>query len=423
MTLVPRVTTLPNGLRVASAYMPHLESAAIGVWVNSGARHETPQMHGISHLLEHMAFKGTKRRSALQIAEEIEAVGGHVNAYTSRENTAYYVRVLKNDVPLALDMLADILQESVFDPAELEREQDVIVQEIGQALDTPDDLVFDRLQEIAYPNQAIGRSILGTPDSVGAITPVILRGHMARNYRAQDMVISAAGNVDHDQLVQMAQEKFGNLAQAIPRDKSPARFEGGDAREAKELEQAHLVLALEGVTYDDPDYFTSQIFTSILGGGMSSRLFQEIREKRGLCYSIYAFSSSYADTGMIGVYAGAGGNRISELAPVIIHELQDLAGSVKPEEVARASAQFKAGLLMGLESSSARCEQMAHHLLLRGRLLGTEELVEKIDSVDAAAVKNFAQRLLNKPKLAVSALGPISQLETQAKIAARFGSQ
>lgn len=422
MTLTPRLTTLPNGLRVVSAYMPHLESAAIGVWVNRGARHESPRMHGISHLLEHMAFKGTKRRSALQIAEEIEAVGGHVNAYTSRENTAYYVRVLKNDVPLALDILADILQESVFDQSELEREQDVIVQEIGQALDTPDDLVFDQLQETAYPDQPIGRTILGTPDSVGAITPVILHGHMSRNYRAQDMVLSAAGNVDHDQLVQMAADKFGGLAAALPGEPMQARFSSGDARETKKLEQAHLVLALEGITYDDPDYYTSQIFTSILGGGMSSRLFQEVREKRGLCYSIYAFSSNYIDTGMVGVYAGTGADRLAELTPVITGELQGLAGSVKADEVARASAQFKAGLLMGLESSSARCEQMARHLLLRGRLLSNEELVEKIDSVDVSAVERFAERLLNRPKLVVSALGPITQLESQGKIAARFGA-
>lgn len=423
MSLVPRLTTLPNGLRVVSAHMPHLESASIGVWVNSGARHEAPQMHGISHLLEHMAFKGTRRRSALQIAEEIEAVGGHVNAYTSRENTAYYIRVLKNDVPLAVDILADILQESVFDPAELEREQDVIVQEIGQALDTPDDLVFDRLQETTYPGQAIGRTILGTPDSVGAITPEILRGHMGRNYRAQDMVLSAAGNVDHEHLVQLAGEKFASLAQSVPGEQWQAHFKSGDTRENKKLEQAHLVLALEGITYDDPDYFTSQMFTAILGGGMSSRLFQEVREKRGLCYSIYAFSSSCVDTGMVGVYAGTGADRLAELTPVIIGELQGLAGSVKSDEVARARAQFKAGLLMGLESSSARCEQMARHLLMRGRLLSNEELIDKIDSVDVSAVERFTERVLNRPKLAISALGPITHLESQSKIAARFGAQ
>ncbi|MEQ1888227.1 MAG: pitrilysin family protein [Alphaproteobacteria bacterium] len=422
MTLTPRVTTLLNGLRVVSAHMPHLESAAIGVWVNIGARDEAPQMHGISHLLEHMAFKGTKRRNALQIAEEIEAVGGHLNAYTSRENTAYFVRVLKNDVPLAVDLLADILQESLFDPAELEREQDVVVQEIGQALDTPDDLVFDRLQETSYPGQAIGRTILGTPDSVGAMTPEILRGHMARNYRAQDMVLSAAGAIDHDALVELAQEKFGGLGQSLHRELLPARYHGGDSRENKDLEQVHLVMALEGVTYDDPDFFASQVFSTILGGGMSSRLFQEVREKRGLCYSIYAFSSSFADTGIAGIYAGTGPDRLGELVPVIIHELQALSGTVKSGEAARARTQLKAGLLMGLESPSARCEQMARHLLVHNRLLPNEELVEKIDAVDVTAVQRFADRLLTKPDLTISALGPISQLESMGKIAARFGA-
>ncbi|MDO9462091.1 MAG: pitrilysin family protein [Alphaproteobacteria bacterium] len=422
MTQAPRVTTLPNGLRVVSVHMPHLESAAIGIWVDSGARHEVHQMHGISHLLEHMAFKGTKRRSAMQIAEEIEAVGGHVNAYTSRENTAYFIRVLKNDVPLAVDILADILQESVFDPSELEREQDVVIQEIGQSLDTPDELIFDRLQESAYPDQAIGRTILGTPDSVGGMTPDILRGHMARNYRAQDMVLSAAGAVDHDALVELAQEKFSRLAQSMHRDLPHAHYQGGDAREVKDLEQVHLVMALEGVTYDDPDYFASQIFTTVLGEGMSSRLFQEVREKRGLCYSIYAFSSSFVDTGIAGVYAGTGQDRLGELVPVVIGEMQALAGSVRSDEVARACAQLKAGLLMGLESPGARCEQMARHLLIRGRLLTNTELVEKIDSVDVTAVQRYAERMLNRPKLAVSALGPITRLESTAKIAARFGA-
>lgn len=421
MNPAPRITTLPNGLRVVSAHMPHLESAAIGVWVNIGARDEAPQMHGISHLLEHMAFKGTRRRNALQIAETIEAVGGHLNAYTSRENTAYYVRVLKQDAALAVDLLADILQESLFDPSELEREQDVVVQEIGQALDTPDDLVFDRLQEVIYPGQAIGRSILGTPESVGAMTPEILRGHMSRNYRAQDMVLSAAGAVDHDALVELAQEKFGSLGQALPRGLLHARYQSGDCREDKDLEQVHVVLALEGVTYDDPDYFSSQLFTTVLGGGMSSRLFQEAREKRGLCYSIYSFSSSFVDTGVAGIYAGTGPNRLGELVPVMIHELQALAGSVTADEVARARTQLKAGLLMGLESPSARCEQMARHLMLHHRLIPSQELVDKIDSVDLTAVQRYAERLLNKPKIAISALGPISQLESMDKIAARFG--
>jgi len=417
----PRITTLPNGLRIVSVQMPHLESAAIGVWVNIGARDEAPQMHGISHLLEHMAFKGTRRRNAQQIAETIEAVGGHLNAYTSRENTAYFVRVLKQDAALALDLLADILQESLFDPIELEREQDVVVQEIGQALDTPDDLVFDRLQEIIYPGQAIGRSILGTPESVGAMTPEILRGHMARNYRAQDMVLSAAGAVDHDTLVDLAQEKFGGLGQALPRSLLHASYQGGDNREIKDLEQVHLVMALEGVTYDDPDYYASQLFTTVLGGGMSSRLFQEVREKRGLCYSIYSFSSSFIDTGVAGIYAGTGPNRLAELVPVIIHELQALAGNVTADEVARARSQLKAGLLMGMESPSAQCEQMARHLMVHQRLIPKEEMVAKIDSVNVAAVQRYAERLLNKPKIAISALGPITQLESMDKIAARFG--
>lgn len=408
-------------MRIVSTHMPHVETAAIGVWVDAGARHETEQMHGISHLLEHMAFKGTNARDARQIAEEIEAVGGHLNAYTSREQTAYFVRILKDDIPLAVDLLADILQNSIFDNNELEREKDVIFQEIGQALDTPDDLVFDRLQAAAFPDQPVGRPILGTLDSVASFTPDILRSHIAHYYPAPAMVLAAAGAIDHDRLVALAEERFSKLRNAPSADMSPADYRGGDSREQKELEQAHLVLAFEGIPYGDPDFYAGQVFTTVLGGGMSSRLFQEIREKRGLCYSIYAFSGSYTDTGLLGIYAGTGADSIGELIPVIADEMGALAGDAGAEETARGRTQLKAGLMMSLESPSACCEQLARQLMIYGRIIPTQELIAQVDAVDEKAVRRFAERVLTKGKPTVSALGPIARLESGAQVEARFG--
>src|ERR1700758_3674920 len=270
------VTRLPTGLVVVTDAMPHLETAALGVWVGSGSRDEQPDEHGISHLLEHMAFKGTKRRTARQIAETIEAVGGDLNAATSVESTAYYARVLKADVPLALDVLSDILSEPTFDPEELRREQNVIVQEIGATEDAPDDLVFDRLQETAFPGQPIGRSILGTRETVRSFDRRKLAAYLARSYRAPGMVIAAAGAVDHRAIVSEVEHRFGTFNGPAADGPQPARFVGGSHIEARDLEQVHVALAMSGVCQRDPTLFSLQIFTSVLGGGMSSRLFQEV---------------------------------------------------------------------------------------------------------------------------------------------------
>ena len=310
------VTKLENGLTVVTDSMPHLETTSVGVWVNTGARHEAERQHGVSHMLEHMAFKGTERRSALAIAEEIETVGGYLNAHTTHEATAYYARVLKQDLPLAIDILADILQHSVFDPQEVERERGVIISEIGQAHDTPDDMVFDYLLEAAYPHQPLGRSILGTVDTVSGFGRDALQSYMSERYLAPSMVLAGAGGIDHAALVALARERFGALRSRGTNGAEPARFSGGERRIERDLEQAHLALAFEGPTYSDPDYYTAQVFAGVLGGGMSSRLFQEIREKRGLCYSTFAFSWSFADTGVFGVDAGTSPDDVAELVPV-----------------------------------------------------------------------------------------------------------
>ncbi|WP_294645836.1 pitrilysin family protein, partial [uncultured Aureimonas sp.] len=312
------ITRLSNGLTIATETMPTLESAALGVWVKAGARDEAEGEHGIAHLLEHMAFKGTSRRSARQIAEEIEDVGGELNASTSVETTAYYARVMKDDVPLAVDILTDILLDSRFDEDELAREQHVILQEIGAAEDTPDDIVFDHFQSAAYADQILGRPILGTRESVSGFTPAEIRAYLKRHYSPDQMVVSAAGAVSHDDVVRRVEAAFGSSASSAEgtHRREPAVYTGGDFREERDLADAQMVLGFPGRPYYQRDFYAAQVLSIILGGGMSSRLFQEIRETRGLCYAISAFHWSFSDTGIFGVHAATGEEEMAELAPV-----------------------------------------------------------------------------------------------------------
>jgi len=411
---------LENGLAVLTVPMPELGSAALGVWVDVGARHETAALNGVSHMLEHMAFKGTARRSARQIAEEIEAVGGHLNAFTSREQTAYYARVLKDDVPLAADILADILTRSAFYPDELERERQVIIQEIGQAQDTPDDLIFDMLQEATYVDQPMGRPILGSADNVARLTRDEIAGYMADHYRAPAMAVVAAGAIDHEQVYRLAQEHFATLGPRGNGRAEAARFTAGDRRDDQDLEQVHLAMAFDGVGYDHPDYYAAQVYATVLGGGMSSRLFQEIREVRGLAYSVFAYASPNADGGTIGLYAGTSERDAGDLVPVIAQEMAKLVVDATEEEVARARAQLRAGFLMGLESPSAVIETLGRQWLIHGRSLPTEEVLAGLAGVDAAAVRRFAEATM-RSRPAVAALGPHGAIESPARIAARFG--
>ncbi|HVX99949.1 MAG TPA: pitrilysin family protein [Pseudorhodoplanes sp.] len=411
------VTRLPSGLTVVTDAIPHLETASLGVWVGAGCRDERPDEHGISHLLEHMAFKGTTRRTARQIAEEIEAVGGDLNAATSVETTAYYARVLRSDVGLALDVLADILADPTFSPDELAREKNVIMQEIGASEDSPDDVVFDHLQTQAFPGQPIGRAILGTRESVGSFDAARLRAYLARNYRGPDMVVAASGAVDHAMIVAEVERLFASFTGSRAPEPEPARFVGGAHIETRDLEQVHIAFALEGVPQRDPNLFSLQVFTNILGGGMSSRLFQEVREKRGLCYSIYNFHMAYADTGFYGLYAGTDAADVPELIRVAIGELNNAAQTVTEAEVNRAKAQMKAGLLMALESSSARAEQLARQIIAYGRPIPLSELVEKIEAVTVETARAAGRALIARSKPAIAALGPGKGLETAATLA------
>ncbi len=414
-----RQDQLKNGFRIVSEHMPGLQSAAIGIWVTAGGRHERIEQNGIAHFLEHMAFKGTERRSALQIAEAIEDVGGYINAYTSREVTAYYARVLKDDVALAMDVIGDIVLNPVFDPREIEVERGVILQEIGQAYDTPDDVIFDWLQEQSYHDQPLGRTILGPTERVSAFSREDLSGFVAEHYCPEQMILSAAGAVDHDALMKMAEEMFGHLQPRKGLIAEPGRFTGGEARQEKELEQAHFALALESPGYRDDAIYTAQIYSTALGGGMSSRLFQEVRETRGLCYTIFAQTGAYADTGTTTIYAGTSADQVGELATVTIDEMKRAAEDMSPEEVARARAQMKAGMLMGLESPSNRAERLARLVQIWGRVPSLEDTVAKIDAVSTEEVRAFAEEMAVQAPAALALYGPISGAPTLAELQER----
>ncbi len=402
-----QTATLPNGFRIVTEHMPGLESAAIGIWVTAGGRHERPEQNGIAHFLEHMAFKGTETRSTLQIAEAIEDVGGYINAYTSREVTAYYARVLRSDVSLALDVVADILRNPVFDPKEIEVERHVILQEIGQAADTPDDIIFDWLQEKAYPDQPIGRTILGETDRVSGFSKDDLATFVSEHYGPDQMILSAAGAVDHDDVVKQAEALFGDMVSRPFLTADAARFHGGESRKVKNLEQAHLALAFESPGYRDPNFYAAQVYSVALGGGMSSRLFQEIREKRGLCYTIFAQTGAYSDTGMTTIYAGTSGEEIKDLTNLTIDEMKRAADDMSPAEVARARAQMKAGLLMGLESPSSRTERLARMIQIWGEVPSLEDTVSRIDSVTTGDVRAFGEHLVRQAPAAMALYGPV----------------
>ncbi|MBO6837382.1 MAG: insulinase family protein [Alphaproteobacteria bacterium] len=414
-----RIDTLSNGLRVATDSMPGTRTASVGVWVGTGTRAEPSDINGVAHFLEHMAFKGTKSRSARQIAEEIEAAGGYLNAYTARENTAYYAKVLAEDLPLAVDIVSDILQNPTFDEVELERERGVILQEIGQCHDTPDDLVFDLFQEVAYPDQSMGRPVLGTTDTVRRMPRDSIRDFMLRRYAGGNMILCAAGGVDHDRFVALAEQKFQALGAAQDTDVPQAHYCGGEHRLNRDSEQVHLLLGFEGPSFAGTEYYTANVLSALLGGGMSSRMFQSIREERGLVYSIYSFAWTFADTGLFGIYAGTGEDDVSELVPVMADEILGLADTLTDAEIARAVTQVKASLLMSRESSGGRCDQLGNQMLVHGRALDEAEQVAAVERVGKAELQTLARRIFaTTPTL--SAIGPLSRLESYDRIADRL---
>ncbi|MES2907128.1 MAG: pitrilysin family protein [Pseudomonadota bacterium] len=412
----PKLSVLENGLRVVSQNVPEMPSVSVGVWAGAGSRAETASENGIAHLLEHMAFKGTKKRNAREIAEAIENVGGDINASTTVEQTSYYARVLKEDLALASDILGDILTNSVFAEDELAREKNVIAQEILSIQDNPDDLIFDLLSEAAYPDQPIGRPIAGTVESVKALTRSHITNFLDKNYHAPRCIVSAAGAVDHDQLCEQAQKYFLSLPKGEGTLPQAAQFAGREKREIRATQQVQIAFAYPGAAYGHDDIYKAHIFSGILGGGMSSRLFQEVREIRGLCYSISAFNWPFMESGLFALHAATGPELVMELVPTMMDVLQKSVKTVTADEVARSKAQLKAGILMALENTPSRAEHLARSLLIHDRIMPLDELVQKIDAVTVDDISAFGASMLSAPKCAFAAISPDKILPTTEQL-------
>lgn len=416
-----QVSQLSNGLRVVSHRMAGLETATVGVFVNAGARAETENEHGVAHFLEHMAFKGTASRTPMQIAEEIESAGGALNAVTSSEATNYYARVLKSDVELGLQLIADLLLNPAFAEDELDREREVILQEIAATQDSPDDIAFDLALVEAYPNQPLGRSILGTSRTVSRHAAADLKRFRNENYAASRIILSAAGAVDHDALHSLADKLYGSMPSEAPRAIKRAKFEGGHALSEKRFEQCHVIYAFEGFPNGHESAFAGRIFAGIAGGGMASRLFQEVREKRGLCYDIHAFDWGYSDSGIIGLHAATSPQQLRELAVLSLSIFAGLAEEgPTAQELSRAKAQLKAGLFMSLESCESRAGQLAWDLTVFGRPVSNEELIEKIESVTRDDVQSVGRRLLKGTEMVSVAVGARGSSEAVGDAAEAF---
>lgn len=400
-----KISKLENGITVVTKEASDFNSVVSGYWVEAGGACETSENFGISHFLEHMAFKGTKTRTAKDIAEAIESVGGYTNAYTSKEVTAFYTKLLKEDYKLGIDILSDILQNSVFATAELERERGVVLQEICQTQDTPDDIIFDHFQSVAFADQSMGAPILGTESIVNQITSDDLRAYMNRYYNADNIVFASVGNVKHQDIIDYASELFFNFKSApTEQNKNKYQYVGGTHCDIRDLEQVHAIIGFDGVAHLDPDYYIMSIFSSILGGGMSSKLFQEVREKRGLVYSIYSFASSYKNNGLFGIYAATTSDKLSELADVASTELLNMSSQVTEAEFKKTKAQFRSALLMADESNSSSCEQIVNHTMLFGAPKGKEEILQKINEITLEQVKKFTARVLSS-KVSVITVG------------------
>jgi predicted Zn-dependent peptidase len=401
-----QLSTLPNGLRVASEMLDNTHSAAFAIAVDVGARHEELAENGLSHLLEHMAFKGTSKLNARRIAEAFDLMGGNVNAYTSHEHTVYYAKVLKEYGTQALTLLCEIVADSVFDATELEREREVILQEIAMHQDSPDDVVFDLFQEAVFEGQPLGRSILGPESQVAAYSRDDLIAYTGKHYQPTRMVISAAGAVNHAEVTAIAGEFFGaRQTQGMVLPPAPATFHTGRRTQEKDLEQVQLLLGYPGMPSSHEDYYALQVFGTILGGGMSSRLFQEIREERGLAYSVSAFASAYQDVGVVGIYAGTSAEKVPELLEGLKRVLGTSALGVSAAELLRAKNQLKAGIVMTRESSGAIAEWIARHLHVYGRYKTADEILEQIESITEADIRRVAARMFATTP-AVAALGP-----------------
>jgi predicted Zn-dependent peptidase len=414
-----RISVLPNGLRIATDAMAEAESAVIGAWVGVGTRHEPWSAGGIAHLTEHMMFKGTKRRSAYALSTAIEKNGGAMNAHTTREETAYYARVLPEDLSLAMDVIADMLQRSIFDPKELDRERQVVIQEISHDIDTPEEHVYDLFHEAAFPGQKIGRSILGKASTIAKLPRSTLARYVKDCYNAGNIVVVGAGKVDHDELVALAKKLFGRLGPGkAPKTERP-RVKAGEVREAKDVEQLNLMLGFPAPALSSRDAQTANLLAILLGGSSSSRLFQKLREQRGLVYNVSASHMPFRDAGLFGVYAATDPERAKDLIPLVCRELRDVAERVSPSELKRAKAQARADSLMGQESVMRRAEVLGFHMLAYGRPVPLARTLAEIDAVSEEQTQALAARLFARRPI-LAALGPMEGVESYKEIAGRL---
>jgi predicted Zn-dependent peptidase len=408
---MPKIINMSNGIKLVTQHMAHTESVSISVWVGSGSRHETIKNNGISHFLEHMAFKGTKRRSARQIAEEFDNIGGYFNAHTGRETTVYYAKTLKDDAQVAVDILADIIQNSVFDEEELERERGVILQELAMTIDTPDDIIFDYFQEMAYPKQAVGRSILGTESFINKVQKADFIEYISKQYVGENIVIAVAGNIEGSGIEENIQEQFSIIKSGGKQLFEKAKYVGGEYREKRDLEQVHVLLGFDGINYKSDEIYKVQLLSIVLGGGMSSRLFQEVREKRGLSYSISSFNSSYADCGLFNIYAGTAPEKANELLQVVSEELKKCCGDIEQKELDRAKAGIRSSLLMAKERSGAVADDLGRDFTCFGRNITIEEHLEKIASVNVGDLSSMMERIITGSKPTFAVIGDVDKVD------------
>ena len=405
------IITLNNGLRLSVDEMPEVETVSIGVFVNTGSRNENLKTNGISHFLEHMAFKGTITRNAKQIAEEFEGIGGHINAYTSKEKTVYYVKVLKKYSEFAIEFLADILQNSIFDKTELEKERGVILQEIAMTNDAPDDIVFDYFQHTAFPKQELGRSILGEIDNVKNFTRNDFIKYIKNQYNFSSIAVVASGNIKKDDLLKWTKKYFNNLSENKISKPKAAKYLGGEFRKEKKLEQVNMVLGFKGISYHDKNYYKAQTLAMILGGGMSSRLFQEVRENLGLAYSIYAFNSCYDDTGLFAIYAGTTPEKCDQLLETTKKEISKICQKITKEELQRVITQFQASLLMAKESTSSRMQRRGIDIVSLNKIVSDDEINKALQEITLKNLTDFAQETFYNSKPTIAMIGKVKKIK------------
>lgn len=406
-----RFTTLPNGLRVVSETIPHVRSVTVGVWVAAGSRQETGGKGGTSHFIEHLVFKGTKTRTARRIAEEIEAVGGQINAFTAKEFTCFYSRVLDDHLDLALDILADMLLNSLFDARDVERERGVILEEIRLYQDTPDEYVHDLFAAALWGDHPLGRSVVGTTDEMAALSQQDILAYFRRYYAPDSIVLAAAGNVEHERLVAGVERCFGGMSgKGSSRNGWRPTAKDGVTIVRKPTEQVHLCIGGQGVAVKDDDFFTLHVLNALLGAGSSSRLFQEIREDRGLAYSVYSYETAYSDTGLYAIYAGMSPSCVGQVIELTRNELARVRnGEVQGAELDRAKEQMRCNLVLSLESTSNRMTRLGKMLLLLGGVPTPEETMARISAVTKDDVTALGNRIMRDDCLALAAVGPVEE--------------